>query len=400
MHPSSANHASDANLVERARTLAAAFQTELGAPAEGVWAAPGRVNLIGEHTDYNAGFALPIGIQQSTLCAVRRRADQTLRLVSSGVGRHELLLSDIGPERVEGWVAYVAGVAWALSLDGAAPTGLDILLDSDVPMGAGLSSSAALTCASVTAMAELWGHQRSAIELARLAQRAEVEVAGVPCGLMDQLASLCALEGHALAIDFQSLSVEPVPLELAQADLALLLIDTRAPHVLADGAYAERQQACRAAAQVMGVGSLREAALESLARLDTEPTLQRRARHVLTENGRVQQSLALLRAASGPERAGRLAELGPLLSASHASLRDDFEVTVPHLDVAVEAAERAGALGARMVGGGFGGSVLALVRTDDGEPVAGAVSAAYASRGWNPPRFFHAKPGPGAARVL
>jgi galactokinase len=388
-----------ASTSERASALCAAFEAELGASAEGVWAAPGRLNLIGEHTDYNDGLALPFGIEQRALCAVRRRSDDRLRLISREAGRRELSLALSGPNQVQGWAAYVAGVAWALAEDGATPTGLDVLIESDVPVGAGLSSSAAIECASVVAMAELWGHPRGPVALARLAQRAEVEVAGMPCGLMDQLSSMCAREGHTLAVDFQSLSVEHVPLDLASAGLALLVIETRAPHALVEGAYAERRRACTEAARLLHVGSLREARLEALPRLEETPILQRRARHVLTEIARVQASLGLLRAALEPGQARRLAELGPLLRASHASLRDDFEVTVPHLDVAAEEAERAGALGARMVGGGFGGSVLALVASQDVEHVTHAVTHAYAARGWQAPRFFDARPGGGAARV-
>lgn len=387
-------------LTERARRLRDAFASELGAAPEGVWGAPGRVNLIGEHTDYNDGLALPMGIQQHALVAVRRRPDSKLRLASSQAGRVELELSEAGPGRVSGWAAYVAGSAWAALQDGARGSGLDLMLDSDVPMGAGLSSSAAVECASLLAMAELWGHARSPLELARLAQRAEVEVAGVPCGLMDQLTSMCARAGHALALDFRSFSVEPVPLPLAQAGLLLLVIDTRAPHQLAEGAYAERRQSCRAAALALGVSSLRDASLGQLPRLEASHALEaRRARHVISENERVERSFEVLRGASGPLGAAGLEALGPLLSASHASLRDDFEVTVPRLDVAAEVAERAGALGARMVGGGFGGSVLALVRSGELEAVAEAVRAEYAVRKWEAPRCFAALPGNGAERL-
>jgi galactokinase len=273
-----------------------------------------------------------------------------------------------------------------------------VLLDSDVPMGAGLSSSAAVECASLLALSELWGHTRSRVELARLAQRAEVEVAGVPCGLMDQLTSMCARADHALSVDFRSLAIEPVPLPLTAAGLALLVIDTRAPHQLAEGAYAERRRHCRDAAQALGLPSLRDASRSALARLDDRPLEQRRARHVVSENERVELSLGILREAAAGA-AQRLAALGPLLSASHTSLRDDFEVTVPHLDVAADTAERAGALGARMVGGGFGGSVLALVAEARREAVVHAVGAAYAARGWEAPRCFSALPGPGAARL-
>jgi galactokinase len=386
------------SLPHRSERLQQAFRAELGGAPEGVWAAPGRVNLIGEHTDYNDGLALPMGIAQSALVAVRRRADSKLRLVSLQADRRELDLEQAAPGAVSGWAAYVAGSVWAIIGDGARGSGLDVLLDSDVPMGAGLSSSAAVECASLLALSELWSHPRSRVALARLAQRAEVEVAGVPCGLMDQLTSMCARADHALSVDFRSLAIEPVPLPLAAAGLALLVIDTRAPHALAEGAYAERRRHCHDAAQALGLPSLREASLSALARLDDRPLEQRRARHVISENERVEQSLGILRDAAAGS-AQRLAALGPLLSASHASLRDDFEVTVPHLDVAAETAERAGALGARMVGGGFGGSVLALVAEDRREAVVNAVSAVYAARGWEPPRCFSALPGPGASRI-
>ena len=386
-------------LVRRAERLRRAFRDELGADPEGVWAAPGRVNIIGEHTDYNDGLALPMGIAQAALVAVRRRADSKLRLVSLQADRQELELSRAAPGQVSGWAAYVAGSAWAILADGARGSGLDLWLDSDVPMGAGLSSSAAVECASLLAMAELWRHDRSRIQLAQLAQRAEVEVAGVPCGLMDQLTSMCARAEHALAVDFRSLAVEPVPLPLAAAGLALLVIDTRAPHQLAEGAYAERRQNCRDAARLLGLTSLRDASVELLSRLDAHPLEQRRARHVVGENQRVERSLAVLRRAAAAGAAAQLAELGPLLSASHGSLRDDFEVTVPELDVAAETAERAGALGARMVGGGFGGSVLALVTEAARGDVARAVADAYAARGWAEPRCFAAWPGAGAARL-
>ncbi len=393
----------------RATELAHAFESEVGAPPEGVWGAPGRVNLIGEHTDYNEGFALPLGIEQRALVAVRRRQDDELRLWSRQAGRQRLKLSELAPGKISGWAAYVGGAAWAAVKDGARATGLDLLLDSDVPMGAGLSSSAAVECASLVAMADLWGFSRSLVQLARLAQRAEVEVAGVPCGLMDQLTSMCAGPGEALWLDFRSLDIERLALPLDAAGLELLVIDTRAPHQLADGAYAERRQACQQAARALGVTALRDATLDALANAASKLSLehQRRARHVITENARVLEAVAVLKEAAihhgtprGQARAAsELARLGPLLSLSHASLRDDFEVTVPQLDRAAEAAERAGALGARMIGGGFGGSVLALVRRADFDTVAAAVQAAFKDQRWTEPRSFRARAGSGAGRL-
>jgi galactokinase len=402
-------HASRAGIrdeLPRARELARRFEAKLGVAPEGVWAAPGRVNLIGEHTDYNEGFALPLGIEQRALVAVRRRNDPELRLESLQTGSTRVTLSELKPGQLSGWAAYVAGSAWAAIEDGARGTGLDLLLDSDVPIGAGLSSSAAVECASLVALAELWGFSRSKVQLARLAQRAEIEVAGVPCGLMDQLTSMCAEPRHALRLDFRSFSVEPLALPLEAAGLELLVIDTRSPHQLADGDYAERRRSCQEAARILGVTALRDATPELLAdagaRLDA--TLQKRARHVITEDARVLAAVAVLREAGGQAAPGQadspLCRLGPILSASHASLRDDFQVSVPRLDVAAAAAEGAGALGARMIGGGFGGSVLALVRGAEFDAVCHAVMQAFAAQAWAEPRLFHALAGAGAGRLL
>jgi galactokinase len=399
--PSIENEAAAREVSLRARGLADAFRNAHGSMPDGVWGAPGRVNLIGEHTDYNDGLALPMGIQERALVAVRRRSDTKLHLVSRQAGGTTLELSEARPGGIQGWAAYVAGSIWAAVDDGARATGLDLLLDSDVPMGAGLSSSAAVECSTLLAISDLWGHERSRLDLARLAQRAEVEVAGVPCGLMDQLTSMSARSGHALSVDFRSFEVEPVPLPLERAGLALLVIDTRSPHELSEGHYAERRRSCQDAARALGVASLRDASLESLSRIAASHPLElRRARHVISENARVTASLAILRAAQSSGQATQLESLGPILSGGHASLRDDFEVTVPRLDVAAEVAERAGALGARMVGGGFGGSVIALVRSGAHERVAVAVSAAYAAHGWEAPRCFQALPGNGADRLL
>lgn len=383
---------------ERAAGLARRFEQRFGAAPEGVWGAPGRANLIGEHTDYNAGFALPFGLEQRALVALRRRNDARLVLCSEQAGTSELELGELRGERIAGWSAYVAGVAWAAIDAGAQGTGFELLLDSDVPMGAGLSSSAALECAALVALAELWGFVRTPLELALLAQRAEQRVAGVPCGLMDQLTSLCAQQAQILWIDFGSSSVTPLPLPLAEAGLELWLIDTRAPHQLADGAYAERRSACQDAARVLGVPTLREAdaRLLSSAAGRLSALAERRARHVISENARVLEAVAILSAA-GP--ASRLERLGPLLSASHASLQRDFEVSVPQLDVAQATAEAAGALGARLIGGGFGGSVLALTPAGAGNELSAAVSREFALRGWAAPQLFPARPAAGAARL-
>lgn len=391
-----------ASLTRRASDLAEAFAAEFGARAEGVWCAPGRANLIGEHTDYNAGFALPFGIERRALVAVRRRSDQEIRLCSKQTGHTRLQLSEAAPGRLSGWAAYVAGAAWAVQQAGSTGTGFELLLDSDVPMGAGLSSSAAVECASVLALSELWGLALDRPALARLAQRVEVEVAGVPCGLMDQLTSMCAQPDRVLFFDFRSMAIEALDLPLDEAELELLVIDTRSPHELASGHYAERRQACQRVADTLGVNALRDATLDMLesAAARLSPIDRQRGRHVVTENARVLAAVALLGDARTSRSALGLTQLGPLLSASHASLRDDFEVTVPHLDVTAEAAEQAGALGARMMGGGFGGSVLALIPHGASARVMAAVHAAFSARGWEPPRSVSARRAGGAARLL
>jgi len=382
--------------------LAEAFATEFGARPEGVWCAPGRANLIGEHTDYNAGFALPFGIERRALVAVRRRGDDEIRLCSKQTGHSRLRLSEAGPGRLSGWTAYVAGAAWALQQAGSSGTGFDLLLDSDVPMGAGLSSSAAVECASVLALSELWGLALDRPALARLAQRVEIEVAGVPCGLMDQLTSMCAEPDRVLYFDFRSMAIRALDLPLDEAGLELLVIDTRSPHELASGHYAERRQACQRVAEALGVDALRDATLDMLdgAAARLSPIDRQRGRHVVTENARVLAAVALLGEAKTGGSAQALTQLGALLSASHASLRDDFQVTVPHLDVAAETAEQAGALGARMMGGGFGGSVLALMPHGQSASVIGAVHAAFSRRGWEPPLSVSARRAGGAARLI
>ncbi|HLS73868.1 MAG TPA: galactokinase [Actinomycetaceae bacterium] len=399
-----------AQLLPESSSPTAQFLPEDG--VAGVWAAPGRVNLIGEHTDYNAGLCLPIALPHRTFVAVRPRADRTVRLVSAQEdGVVELDLDGVGPVgsagEVSGWPAYVVGVAWALVADGLIAadrtTGFDIAVDSCVPYGAGLSSSAALESAVAIALDDLWelGLATSDAGRARLAAaciRAENEIAGAPTGGMDQSASLRARAGHALLLDFGDDSAHHVPFDLAAARLELLVIDTRAPHQLVDGQYAERRASCEAAARELGLGSLREvtelpAALESLA----DPVVRRRVRHVVTENARVARFAELLQA--GPPEGERLAELGQLVNASHASMRDDYEISCPELDLAVDTAIAAGAHGARMTGGGFGGSAIAIVPAESAASVAGAVDAAFRTAGFAEPAFLLA-PASGAAAAL
>lgn len=392
---------------QRARALfAASFDLE----PDGVWSAPGRVNLIGEHTDYNGGLCLPIALPHRTYVAVRRRDDDLVRLVSAqDAGRlREVRLADVAPGTVDGWPSYVVGVAWALRDAGHVVGGFDVAVDSCVPFGAGLSSSAALESAVAVALdathdlalAGPAGEPDDAgrARLAAACVRAENEIAGAPTGGMDQAASLRARGGDALLLDCLDGSVRHVPFDLAADGLALLVIDTRAEHALVDGQYAARRAACEAAAARLGLGTLREIDADALDRALTtlddgsdDGTVQvRRVRHVVREIARVQDFVGLL-------DADRLRDVGPLMDASHVSLRDDYEVSCRELDVAVEAARAAGALGARMTGGGFGGSAIALVESGAVEAVAAAVDAAFAAEGLHAPAFSVALPGGPAA---
>ncbi|MCV2395421.1 galactokinase [Actinotalea sp. M2MS4P-6] len=403
------------DVAEGARRATEAFRAEFGAEPDGVWSAPGRVNLIGEHTDYNGGLCLPIDLPHRTYVAMARTAGDAIALASAqeSSGGWRGALADVGPGRVPGWAAYVAGVAWSLAQDGATVGGFAAAVDSCVPYGAGLSSSAALESAVAVGLDELYGIGLADDDpgRARLAQaciRAENEIAGAMTGGMDQTSSLRASAGHALLYDTRDGSVRHLPFDLAAHGLALLVVDTKAPHQLADGQYANRRATCDAAAAHLGVATLREvdpAALDdALARLDAplplsgggsaEPAVLRaRVRHVVTEIARVEQFVELL-------QSDRVAEVGPLMDASHASLRDDYEVSCPELDATVEAARGAGALGARMTGGGFGGSAIALVPVDLVAAVTTAVEQSFADRGYAPPAFLVADAAGPAARDI
>ena len=310
----------------------------------------------------------------------------------------EVDLDGLAPGRVTGWAAYPAGVAWALEAAGHRVPAACVAIDSDVPAGAGLSSSAALECATALALTSLGGLDVPRGELVTLARRAENEFAGVPTGIMDQSASLLCRAGHALLLDCRSLEASQVPFDPGAAGASLLLINTRARHELADGEYGQRRAECEEAARRLGIPSLRD--LTDLSDTDSlaDPVLRRRARHVVTDNQRVLEVVALLRAPSGPS-AETYREIGRLLAQAHASLRDDFEVSWPEADAAVEAALAAGAAGARMIGGGFGGSVLALVPAAARGPVRDAVTGAFARRGWTAPEYLDAVPADSARQV-
>lgn len=372
------------------------FERIHGHAPEGLWAAPGRINLIGEHTDYNDGFALPMALPQTAVLAARRRADGLLRLHSAqGDGRvTELRVADLAPGAVPGWARYPAGVVWALRERGLPVGGADLHVDSTVPTGAGLSSSAALECVVGVAYEELYGLGLGRPELARVAQYAENAFAGVPCGVMDQMASVCCAEGSALHLDSRSLEVRQVPFDLAGHGLRLLVLDTRVKHDLADGAYAALRAGCERAARLLGLPALRdlgEAELPgALGRLPAD--LVPLVRHVVTENARVTRAVDSL-------TAGEPEALGPLLTEGHASLRDDYGVSCPETDLAVEAANAAGALGARMTGGGFGGSVIALVPAATAADITTAVTTAFTQAGFRPPTPLEATPSQGATRL-
>lgn len=379
-----------------ADTVRREFERIHGHAPDGLWAAPGRVNLIGEHTDYNDGFALPMALPQTTVLGARRRDDGLLRLHSAqGDGRiTELPVADLAPGGVSGWARYPAGVVWALRERGLPVGGADLHVDSSVPTGAGLSSSAALECVVAVAYDELYALHLSRPELARVAQYAENAFAGVPCGVMDQMASVCCAEGGALHLDSRSLDVRQVPFDLTGHGLRLLVLDTRVQHDLADGAYAALRAGCERAAELLGLPALRDLTGRelpgALAKLPAE--LVPLVRHVVTENARVERAVARL-------TAGEPEALGPLLTAGHASLRDDYRVSCPETDLAVESAVAAGALGARMTGGGFGGSVIALVRAGEAGSVARAVTEAFAAAGFGPPAVLEAVPSAGARRI-
>jgi galactokinase len=385
----------DAELGAAAR---AAFVTAFDAEPEGVWAAPGRVNVIGEHTDYNEGFVLPVALGQTTRAAVARRTDGRVALVSAQHPgeRAEFALADLQPGRPDGWAGYPAGVVQALR--GRLPGGVSVLVDGDVPAGMGLSSSAALSCSVALALRDLAAPELTPADLVDIARSAENDFVGAPTGILDQSASLLCTAGHALFLDTRDRSTEQVPLDLAAAGLVLLVVDTGTTHSHATGGYGDRRRECERAAERLGVPALRDVPdVAALAPLDDGTddgaVLLRRARHVVTEDARVLDVVGVLRGAGDPRA------IGPVLTAGHASLRDDFEISTPELDACVESALSAGAAGARMVGGGFGGSAIVLVEAASVERVTEVITRRFGEQGMSAPRTSLAVPSPGARRL-
>ncbi|WP_156726997.1 galactokinase [Streptomyces apocyni] len=380
------------------------FREVYGRAPDGVWAAPGRVNLIGEHTDYNDGFVLPFALPHTTLAAVAHREDGLLRLHSGSPDVPgavvEVRLAELAPGReagrTDGWADYPAGVMWALREAGHPVGGADLHFASTVPHGAGLSSSAALEVATALALNEVHGLDIPPRELAVLCRHAENAYVGAPTGIMDQMASACCTAGHALFLDTRDFSQRQVPFDLAAHGLRLLVVDTRVTHAHSSGEYGQRRAGCEAGAASLGVTALRDvpyAELPSaLDRLD-DAEIRRLVRHVVTENERVKRTIALLADTSS------VRAIGPILTESHASLRDDFRVSCAELDLVVDTALAAGALGARMTGGGFGGSAIVLADESAVRPLTAALDKAFTTAGLPAPRVFPALPSRGAHRM-
>jgi len=376
------------------------FQQVFGYEPAVRYSAPGRVNLIGEHTDYNDGYVLPFAIDRRTTSDIAPRQDRLIRVASSfdpEGGPVSLSLDDLDPARMDGWSAYVFGIAWALreqaGADLSGRTGFDVFIDSDVPVGAGLSSSAAIECGVALAFTDLWELGLDRKTLARVGQYSENHAVGAPTGIMDQSASLLGEQDAVVFLDCRTLDTAVVDLALEANGLEILVVDTRVEHAHATGGYKARRDSCEKGAEVLGVPALRDVSVDDLPRaqelLDDETF--RRVRHIVTEDQRVLDTVRTLRE-QGPRA------IGSLLVASHESMRDDFEISVPELDLAVSTAVEHGAVGARMTGGGFGGAAIALVDREARDRIAAAVTAAFASAGYREPTVFTVHAAQGARR--
>lgn len=361
----------------------------------GVWAAPGRVNIIGEHTDYNDGLSLPIAIPQRVLCTLTARQDATIRVASQQHGQEwiRLPLDRLADSDIGGWARYPLGVAHEFLKRGHNIGGMDLRLDGNVPVGAGLSSSAAVECAVAVAIRDTFAPGVSDFELIDITHRAENDFVGAPTGVLDQSASMLCTAGHALILDAATGVHAHVPFDLAAARLELVVIDTGTPHDHATGEYATRRRQCEEAAHLLGVHSLGTLTDASAVDLLTDPVLRARARHVVTENARVREVVAILRAGGDPR------SIGPILTRGHTSLSEDLAVSTAQLDAAAASARDAGAYGARMTGGGFGGSVIALADAGSSAQIGKAVAQRFSAHGWTGPQFFVVEPSDGARRV-
>ena len=381
-------------------SLSASFSARFGRAPTLLVQAPGRVNLIGEHTDYNEGFVFPFAINRHTYAAIALRPNSVARVSSSFSPLvHEADATAIARDEAHDWAAYPFGAAWAIqemanSLEKKfAVTGFDCYIESDVPVGAGLSSSAAIECSLAIALDELWQTKLDLRTLARAGQLAENEIVGAPTGIMDQSASLLGQLDHGVFLDCRSLEAEVIELGFAREGLELLIIDTKVSHGLVSSEYSERRESCEAGASALGVSSLRDLTAADLPRAELllDNLIYRRVRHVVTENERVLETVRRLKA-EGPRA------IGDLLYASHESMRDDFEISVDELDAAVETALRHGAIGARMTGGGFGGAAIALTPIEKIGEITLSVLAEFENLGFTRPDIFTVSAAPGARR--
>jgi len=382
------------SVVERASEM---FAKCFGVPPLWKAAAPGRVNLIGEHTDYNEGFVLPMAIERFTVLVANRNSKRevTLHSVTTGETATFSLRTKV-EQGTPSWSNYVRGVIAGFQERGIKVGGFNAVIDSTVPFGGGVSSSAALEVAAATLLEEMVGKSLDPIEKALLCQRAEHQFAGVPCGIMDQFTSVLARENHALMLDCRSRTATPVP--MTDPSVTVLVVNSNVRHRLVDGVYASRRQQCETAAKVLKVRALRDATLKDLAaaRRTIDPVVFRRARHVITENERTIQAAQAI---------GRRnwSHVGSLMYASHASLRDDYEVSCPELDaivkVAQEISEEDGMIGCRMTGAGFGGCAVGLVRTKTAKAIARRFEDGYEAMTGNMPSIFASRPA-GGARVI
>jgi len=372
--------------------LKSKFEALFSIQPEVIAAAPGRVNLIGEHVDFLDGFVLPFAIKDVTTVSIAHNNLNKIRVASAQENYkiEEVAIAELAPLTGTPWTRYPIGVIWALGIK----EGLDIAIDGAVPLGAGLSSSAALEAAVATALNKLFNLNISLPNLSRLCQKAENVYVGMPCGGMDQSVSITATQGHALLLDCRDLSTKQIPFDIAPHGLQLLVIDTRVHHELVDGGYAERRASCEKAIAELKISSLRDISVEDFVarKAELDHTTYIRAFHAVTEMRRVLAAVAAL-------EKNDFVTFGKIVSQAHDSLRDNYTVSCPELDLAVTVANANGALGARMIGGGFGGSAIALVRSEDLEAIKVKISQAFASANFKAPRFFVSTPAPGA-RVL